>query len=97
MNPLADHDDLARVAAECGFRIERITYYTPVVGAFVENVLVRMAEQFLARRALDASRRRAAPRGAADDVTGATARGSARRARPRRRASASAASLYWAC
>ena len=51
VNPLADHDDLARVAAECGFRIERITYYTPVVGAFVENVLARMAERFLARRA----------------------------------------------
>ncbi len=51
LNPLADHDDLARVAAECGFRIERVTYYTPIVGAFVENVLVRMAERWLARRA----------------------------------------------
>ena len=51
VNPLADHDDLARVAAECGFRIERVTYYTPIVGAFVENVLVRMAERWLARRA----------------------------------------------
>lgn len=50
VNPLADHDDLARVAAESGFRIERITYYTPVVGAFVENVLARMAERFLARQ-----------------------------------------------
>ncbi len=52
VNPLADHDDLARVAAESGFRIERITYYTPIVGAFVENVLARMAERFLARRAV---------------------------------------------
>jgi SAM-dependent methyltransferase len=50
VNPLADHDDLARVAAECGFRIERITYYTPIVGAFVENVLVRIAEKWLTRR-----------------------------------------------
>ena len=25
VNPLLDHDDLARVAAECGFRIERVT------------------------------------------------------------------------
>ena len=50
VNPLADHDDLARVAAECGFRIERITYYTPVIGAFVENVMVRMAERWLTRR-----------------------------------------------
>lgn len=52
VNPLADHDDLARVAAESGFRIERITYYTPVLGSFVENVLARMAERFLARRAV---------------------------------------------
>jgi SAM-dependent methyltransferase len=50
VNPLADHDDLARVAAECGFRIERVTYYTPVIGAFVENVLVRIAEKWLTRR-----------------------------------------------
>lgn len=52
VNPLADHDDLARVAAQCGFRIERITYYTPVFGAFVENILARMAERALARRAV---------------------------------------------
>lgn len=51
LNPLVDHDDLARVAAECGFRIERITYYTPVIGSFVENILARMAERFLFRRA----------------------------------------------
>jgi SAM-dependent methyltransferase len=50
VNPLTDHDDLARVAAECGFRIERITYYTPIVGAFVENVLVRIAEKWLTGR-----------------------------------------------
>jgi SAM-dependent methyltransferase len=51
VNPLADHDDLRRVADECGFRIERITYYTPIIGAFVENVLVRIAEKRLARKA----------------------------------------------
>lgn len=51
INPLTDHDDLERVAAECGFTIERITYYTPILGAFVENVLVRMAERAMARRA----------------------------------------------
>ena len=50
VNPLADHDDLARVAAETGFTIERITYYTPIVGAFIENVLVRMGERVLTRR-----------------------------------------------
>jgi SAM-dependent methyltransferase len=54
VNPIADHDDLARVVDECGFRIERITYYTPILGAFVENVLVRIAERFLAGRATPA-------------------------------------------
>ncbi len=51
LNPLTDHDDLAKVAAECGFRIERITYYTPIIGSFVENILARMAERMLLRRA----------------------------------------------
>ena len=51
VNPLTDHGDLARVVAETGFKIERITYYTPIVGAFVENVMVRMAERLLTRRA----------------------------------------------
>ena len=50
VNPLTDHDDLAKAAAESGFRIERVTYYTPIVGAFVENVLVRIAEKALTRR-----------------------------------------------
>jgi hypothetical protein len=52
VNPLTDHEDLARVVAETGFMIERITYYTPIVGAFVENVMVRMAERLLTRRAV---------------------------------------------
>ncbi len=51
LNPIADHDELARVTRACGFEIERITYYSPIAGAFVENILVRMAERFLARRA----------------------------------------------
>jgi SAM-dependent methyltransferase len=51
VNPLMDHDDLSRVAAQCGFTIERLTYYTPIVGAFIENVLVRMAERVMTRRA----------------------------------------------
>lgn len=50
VNPLADHDDLARAVGACGFRVERVTYYTPVVGAFIENVLVRIAERVLTRR-----------------------------------------------
>ncbi len=51
INPLTDHEHLAQVAADCGFRVERITYYTPVIGAFVENVLMRIAEHTMARRA----------------------------------------------
>lgn len=52
VNPLADHDELARVLAETGFRLERITYYTPIIGACFENVLVRIGERWLARRTI---------------------------------------------
>ena len=62
LNPLADIPELEQVARICGFRIARIRYYTPIVGGFVENILMRMAERAMARRA--AGRLRAA--GAAD-------------------------------
>ena len=51
LNPIADHDELARIVGDCGFELERVTYYTPIIGAFVENVLVRIAERVLTRRA----------------------------------------------
>lgn len=51
LNPLADIPELRRVADETGFRVKRIRYYTPIVGGFVENILMRMAEQRLATRA----------------------------------------------
>jgi SAM-dependent methyltransferase len=51
LNPLRDIPDLERVAREGGFRIARIVYYTPIVGGFVENIVVRMAERAMARRA----------------------------------------------
>ncbi len=51
INPLADIDDLQRIVAEAGFRLARIRYYTPLVSALVENLLVRLAEGMLARRA----------------------------------------------
>ncbi len=54
LNPLADHEELEAFAARAGFSIERITFYTPIVGALVENVLVRMGERMLARRAVSA-------------------------------------------
>ncbi len=51
LNPLADIPDLERTVGAAGFRIERIRYYTPLVGAVVENIFMRMAEHWLARRA----------------------------------------------
>ncbi len=51
LNPLADIPELHRVARETGFRVARIRYYTPIVGGFVENILMRTAERQMARRA----------------------------------------------
>lgn len=56
LNPLADIPELERVARDAGFTIARIRYYTPIVGGFVENILVRMAERAMARRAARRSR-----------------------------------------
>ena len=51
LNPLRDVPDLERVVAGAGFRIARIRFYTPIVGGFVENILMRVAERAMARRA----------------------------------------------
>ena len=51
VNPLRDVPHLEAVTRAAGFRIARIRFYTPLVGGFVENVLVRMAERALAKRA----------------------------------------------
>jgi ubiquinone/menaquinone biosynthesis C-methylase UbiE len=51
LNPLTDIPHLEAVVARAGFRIARIRYYTPLVGGFVENILMRMAERLLARLA----------------------------------------------
>jgi SAM-dependent methyltransferase len=51
LNPIADHDEWIRVSGECGFTVERIAYYSPIIGAFMENVVARMVERVLARRA----------------------------------------------
>lgn len=51
LNPLADLPELEAVARRAGFRIARIRYYTPIVGGLVENILMRMAERIMARRA----------------------------------------------
>jgi SAM-dependent methyltransferase len=50
-NPLADHDDLARTVAAAGFRIDRIRYYTPLVGGLFENIVLRIGERMMSRSA----------------------------------------------
>ena len=55
LNPLADIPELRRVAAETGFRIRKIRYYTPIVGGFAENILMRLGEKYLANRAKGAA------------------------------------------
>jgi len=64
LNPLMDIPDLEAVVASAGFRIARIRYYTPAVGAVVENLFMRLAEHWLAGRAA----RRAAAAGCAIDA-----------------------------
>lgn len=77
VNPLADVPHLEQVTSACGFRIARIRYYTPIVGGFVENVAMRMAERFMTRRS--ATSRGAPAREAGDeDVREARARAKAR-------------------
>jgi hypothetical protein len=51
LNPLTDVPHLERVVAAAGFRIAKIRYYTPLIGGFVENILMRMTERALTRRA----------------------------------------------
>ena len=81
------------VARGAGFRIERIRYYTPIVGGFVENILMRMAERAMAKRAARARSRRQA---AAEDSR--CAQPSAKRApRPRQRIASEPADLRGRC
>jgi SAM-dependent methyltransferase len=51
LNPLRDVPHLEQVVATAGFRIARIRFYTPIVGGVVENILMRLAEHAMARRA----------------------------------------------
>lgn len=76
LNPLADIPELRRVAADCGFRIKKIRYYTPIAGGFIENILMRVAERRLARRA----QQRASTAAAATTLTGEQALKAARAA-----------------
>jgi len=76
LNPLADIPELRRVADAAGFRIARIRYYTPIVGGFVENIVMRLAEKRLAARAKGAKGARGAD-GAGADGAGADGAGGA--------------------
>jgi SAM-dependent methyltransferase len=51
LNPLRDIPELEQVVGDAGMRIKRIRYYTPIVGGFVENIMMRIAERAMARRA----------------------------------------------
>ena len=78
LNPVRDIPELEQVVNEAGFRVARITYYTPIVGGFVENIMVRMAERAMTRRAA----RRRAP-GADTNADGAAIREARRSAKER--------------
>jgi SAM-dependent methyltransferase len=67
LNPLADIPDLERTVGEAGFRVARIRYYTPLVGGVIENIMVRSAERWMARRAARRGARRGKTEGAGGD------------------------------
>jgi SAM-dependent methyltransferase len=73
LNPLADIPELRRVVADAGFRIRKIRYYTPIIGGFVENVIIRLAEKRLADRARGAAGAGRTGGARAEDVAGASA------------------------
>ena len=50
LNPLMSRAHLDEVAAEAGFRVERFTYYTPLLSSIAENILVPVAAHTMARR-----------------------------------------------
>ena len=51
LNPLRDVPHLEEVVRAAGFRIGKIRYYTPLVGGFVENIVMRLGERAMAKRA----------------------------------------------
>lgn len=61
VNPLADIDDLRAVVSTAGLRVAGLRYYTPLVGGLIENIVIRLAEQRLARRLARRSGRATAP------------------------------------
>jgi ubiquinone/menaquinone biosynthesis C-methylase UbiE/uncharacterized protein YbaR (Trm112 family) len=51
LNPLRDVPHLEQVVTTAGFSIAKIRYYTPLVGGFVENIMMRVAERAMTKRA----------------------------------------------
>ena len=51
LNPLRDVPHLEQVVATAGFSVAKIRYYTPLVGGFVENIMMRVAERAMTKRA----------------------------------------------
>jgi SAM-dependent methyltransferase len=78
VNPLNDIPHLERVVANAGFRIAKIRYYTPLIGGFIENVLMRMTERALTRRAAKQLPPEPAPSGSNTPAQNATAVGAVR-------------------
>ena len=50
LNPLQSYDDLRAVAAAAGFRIAKLTYYTPLFSGLAENLVVPVAAHMWTRR-----------------------------------------------
>jgi SAM-dependent methyltransferase len=50
LNPLQNFDDLRALATTAGFRIAKLTYYTPLFSGLAENLLVPVAAHMWARR-----------------------------------------------
>ena len=73
------------MAGAAGFRIARIRYYTPLVTGFIENIVIRVAEQALARRAGARARAGAGPAEAADGPEARAAGARAARSEAKRR------------
>jgi SAM-dependent methyltransferase len=63
LNPLRDIPDLEQVCRDTGFRLRTIRYYTPIVGGFIENIVIRMIEHAMVRRV---ARRHGGPADGAD-------------------------------
>lgn len=50
LNPLQSFDDLRALAAAAGFRVAKLTYYTPLFSGLGENLIVPVAAHMWARR-----------------------------------------------